>query len=68
MTIQRYRPYSLMDDLQREMSSLLQVPATETNFSHNDWTQMVHIQENTDSYIIQPGLLEVKAADIAVTA
>lgn len=68
MAIQRYRPYSLIDNLQREMSSLFQVPATETNFSEEDWTPAVDIQENTNSYILHADLPGVKAADIEVTA
>lgn len=69
MAIQRYRPYSLLDNLQREMSSLFQVPAaTETNFSQEDWTPAVDIQENADNFIIHADLPGVKAADIEVTA
>ncbi|AFI84381.1 Hsp20/alpha crystallin family protein [Methylophaga nitratireducenticrescens] len=68
MAIQRYRPYSLLDNLQREMSSLFQSPAVETNFSEEDWTPAVDIQENAESYIIHADLPGVKAADIEVTA
>ena len=68
MAIQRYRPYSLLDNLQREMSTLFQLPATETNFSEEDWTPAVDIQENAESYIIHADLPGVKAADIEVTA
>ena len=61
MAIQRYRPYSLLDNLQREMSTLFQSPATETNFSEEDWTPAVDIQENAESYIIHAHLPGVKA-------
>lgn len=68
MAIQRYRPYSLLDNLQREMSSLFQVPATESNFNQEDWTPAVDIQENGENFIIHADLPGVKAADIEVTA
>ncbi|MBN44998.1 MULTISPECIES: Hsp20/alpha crystallin family protein [unclassified Methylophaga] len=68
MAIQRYRPYSLFDNLQREMSSLLQSSATEANFNEEDWTPAVDIQETASSYIIHADLPGVKAADIEVTA
>lgn len=68
MAIQRYRPYSLLDNLQREMSSLFQVSATETNFSQEDWTPAVDIQENANNFIIHADLPGVKATDIEVTA
>ena len=68
MAIQRYRPYSLLDNLQREMSTLFQSPAAETNFSEEDWTPAVDIQENAESFIIHADLPGVKVADIEVTA
>ena len=50
------------------MSTLFQSPAAETNFSEEDWTPAVDIQENAESYIIHADLPGVKAADIEVTA
>ena len=44
MAIQRYRPYSLLDNLQREMSTLFQSPAAETNLSEEHWAPAVDFQ------------------------
>ncbi|EMR13482.1 Heat shock protein Hsp20 [Methylophaga lonarensis MPL] len=70
MAIQRYRPLTLLDQLQREMTSLFnaQSPATEVNFSSEEWSPAVDIQETDAGYVIHADLPGVKSADIEVTA
>ena len=68
MAIQKYRPFSLLDQLQREMGSVFNTPALETSFSTEEWTPAVDIKENENSFVIHADLPGVKSEDIDVTA
>ncbi|WP_438971861.1 Hsp20/alpha crystallin family protein [Methylophaga sp.] len=68
MAIQRYRPYTLLDELQREMSSLFQGPATESSFNSEEWSPAVDISEEEDKFTIHADLPGVKSDEIEVTA
>lgn len=68
MAIQKYRPFSLLDQLQREMGSFFHTPALETSFSTEEWTPAVDIKENENSFVIHADLPGVKSEDIDVTA
>jgi HSP20 family protein len=68
MAIQRYRPLSLLDELQREMSSLFQAPEVESSFSSEEWSPAVDISEDEDKFTIHADLPGVKSDDIEVTA
>ena len=68
MAIQRYRPLSLLDELQREMSSLFHTPAVESSFSSEEWSPAVDISEDEDKFMIHADLPGVKSGDIEVTA
>lgn len=68
MAIQRYRPLSLIDQLQREMASVFNTPATESNFGSEEWTPAVDIAETANDYQIHADLPGVKSEDIEVTA
>lgn len=68
MAIQKYQPTNLWDQLQREMSSVLNVPAVETNFSTAEWAPAVDIKETDNDFVIHADLPGVKSDDIEVTA
>lgn len=68
MAIQRYRPLSLLDELQREMSSLFHAPSVESSFSSEEWSPAVDISEDDDKFIIHADLPGVKPEDIEVSA
>ncbi|MDX1574396.1 MAG: Hsp20/alpha crystallin family protein [Methylophaga sp.] len=68
MAIQRYRPVSLIDQLQREMASVFNPPAVESNFGSEEWTPAVDIAETTEAFQIHADLPGVKSEDIEVTA
>ncbi|MDH5357067.1 MAG: Hsp20/alpha crystallin family protein [Gammaproteobacteria bacterium] len=68
MAIQKYRPFGLLDELQREMSSLFNAPSTETSFSTEDWAPAVDIKETDNEFVIHADLPGVKSDDIDVTA
>lgn len=68
MAIQRYRPLSLLDELQREMNSLFQAPTTESSFNSEEWSPAVDISEDQDKFTIHADLPGVKSEDIEVTA
>ena len=68
MAIQRYRPLSLLDELQREMSSLFNTPAVESSFNSEEWSPAVDISEDQEQFTIHADLPGVKSDDIEVTA
>lgn len=68
MAIQRYRPLSLLDELQREMSSLFNAPAVESSFNSEEWSPAVDISEDQEKFTIHADLPGVKSEDIEVTA
>lgn len=68
MAIQHYRPLSLLDELQREMSSLFHTPAVESSFNSEEWSPAVDISEDENNFTIHADLPGVKSEDIEVTA
>lgn len=68
MAIQKYRPLSLLDELQREMGSLFRTPTIESSFSTEEWSPAVDIKEEDDKFTIHADLPGVKSEDIEVTA
>lgn len=68
MAIQRYRPVSLIDQLQREMASVFNPPSVESNFGSEEWTPAVDIAETAQAFQIHADLPGVKSEDIEVTA
>ena len=68
MAIQRYRPVSLIDQLQREMASVFNPPSVESNFGSEEWTPAVDIAETAQAYLIHADLPGVKSEEIEVTA
>lgn len=68
MAIQRYRPLSLLDELQREMSSMFRMPAVESSFDTEEWSPAVDIREDEEKFTIHADLPGVKSKDIEVTA
>lgn len=67
MAIQKYRPFSLLDQLQKEMGSLFDMPATESNFGTTEWAPAVDIKETEEQFVIHADLPGVKSEDIDVT-
>lgn len=68
MAIQKYRPYSLLDELQREMNTLFQRPETESSFDSEEWSPAVDISEDEDKFTIHADLPGVKSDEIEITA
>lgn len=68
MAIQKYRPYSLLDELQREMNTLFQRPETESSFDSQEWSPAVDISEDEDKFTIHADLPGVKSDEIEITA
>jgi len=68
MAIQKYKPLTLLDQLQQEMSSLFNTPAAEVNFGEAEWAPAVDIKESEKDFIIHADLPGVKSQDIEVTA
>ncbi len=68
MAIQKYRPLTLLDQLQQEMSSLFNAPSAEVNFGSTEWAPAVDIKETEKDFVIHADLPGVKSEDIEVTA
>lgn len=68
MAIQKYRPYSLLDELQREMNTLFQRPETESSFDSEEWSPAVDISEDENKFTIHADLPGVKSDEIEITA
>jgi len=68
MAIQQYRPLSLLDELQRDVSTLFNTPALATNFDSEEWSPAVDIKETKNDFVIHADLPGVKSEDIEVTA
>lgn len=65
MTTQ-YRPLSLMNELQRELSNFFPSRTT-ANFDSEEWSPAVDISDEDDKFVIKADLPGVKADDIKVT-
>lgn len=66
MAIQKYRPFTLLDQLQREVSSLFNAPAV-SNFGTEEWAPAVDIKDEKNKFVIHADLPGVKADDIDVS-
>jgi len=66
MTIQKYKPLSLLDQLQHEMSTLFNKPVV-ANFSTDEWSPAVDIKDEGDKFVIHADLPGVKTEDIDVS-
>lgn len=62
----QYRPLSLMNELQRELSQFFLSPSI-ANFDSQEWSPAVDIADEEDKFIIKADLPGVKAEDIKVT-
>ena len=75
MSLIRYEPYSLLDQLRREFfGSALRDPFSKDDVSGdnpevviNHWRPAVDIREETDRYVIRADLPGVEAKDIDIT-
>jgi HSP20 family protein len=68
MAIQHYKTLSLLDELQRDVSTLFNTPALATNFGSEEWSPAVDIKETKNDFVIHADLPGVKSEDIEVTA
>ncbi|NIR29384.1 MAG: Hsp20/alpha crystallin family protein [Gammaproteobacteria bacterium] len=72
MAITRYEPWSLLNQLQREIDQLYENRGTlagagESSAATSDWIPAVDIQEDADRYVIHADLPGVDSKDIDVT-
>lgn len=65
MNMTRYEPWSVLNQLQREMDSLLRRDA-DTTSPVSDWIPAVDIRETTDSWLIHTDVPGVKVEDIEI--
>ena len=65
MNITRYEPWSLLNQLQREMDSIMHREG-DTTSSVSDWTPAVDIREIDDAYLLHADVPGVKPEDIEI--
>ena len=73
--LSRWNPFREMDDMQRRMSSLLELSpfrrnsltSDEENISVPEWAPLVDIAEDSNGYLIKVELPEVRKDDVKVT-
>lgn len=68
MAIQHYRPLSLLDESQRDVSTLFNTPALLTNSSRAEWSPAVDIKETKNYFVIHAHFPGVKSENIEVNA
>jgi HSP20 family protein len=67
MSMVRYEPWSLFDQLRREMErGLTTQTGEESSAATSDWVPAVDIKENEDSFVIVADIPGVKPEDIEV--
>ncbi len=67
MSMVRYEPWSLFDQLRREMESGLAThPSEDSSIATSDWAPAVDIKETDDSFVIVADIPGVKPEDIEV--
>ncbi len=66
MAIQKYRPLSLLDELQCDVSTLFNIPALATNYATEEWSPTVDIKETKKDFVIHADLPGVKSQNIEV--
>ena len=65
MNITRYEPWSLLNQLQREMDSIMR-REWDTTSPVSDWTPAVDIREIDDAYLLHADVPGVKPEDIEI--
>lgn len=67
MTLVRYQPWSMLDQLRKEMDRAFERNATESgSVVTSDWTPAVDIRETEDAFVIVADIPGVDAKDIDV--
>jgi len=67
MSMVRYEPWSLFDQLRREMERGLSThPTEDSSIATSDWAPAVDIKENDDNFVIVADIPGVKPEDIEV--
>ena len=67
MSMVRYEPWSLFDQLRREMErGLSTLPTEESSIATSDWAPAVDIKETDDKFVIVADIPGVKPEDIEV--
>ena len=67
MAITRYEPWSLLNQLQRELLSSQDEKATEGSIATAEWAPSVDIKEETDKFVIYADIPGVKPDAIEVS-
>ncbi|QLQ33040.1 MAG: Hsp20/alpha crystallin family protein [Candidatus Thiothrix singaporensis] len=65
MNVTRYEPWSLLNQLQREMDNLMRRDA-DTTSPMSDWTPAVDIRETPTAWLLHADIPGVKAEDIEI--
>lgn len=67
MSLVRYEPWSLFDQMRREMErGMSNHPAEDSNIATSDWVPAVDIKENEDNFVIVADIPGVEPDDIEV--
>ena len=71
MTVTRYEPFNMMNQLQREVNRLFETgryrDSEENGVVASDWVPSVDIKEEADSFVIYADLPGVETKDIEIT-
>ncbi len=67
MTLTRYQPWGLLDQLQRELSRGCENNQTNDSVETDQWTPAVDIKEETDCYVLHADIPGVKPDDIEIS-
>ena len=66
MTLTRYQPWSIFDQLRREMDQMQQSGDAGSSMATSDWTPAVDIKETKDAFVIEADIPGVDPKDIEV--
>jgi len=66
MAIMRYEPWSLLNQLQKELDSSYEVNGSEGSISTAEWAPAVDIKEEDDRFVLYADIPGVKSEDIEV--
>ena len=66
MTIMRYEPWSLLNQLQKQLDSSYDDNGSEGSISTAEWTPAVDIKEEDDKFVLLADIPGVKPEDIEV--
>ena len=66
MKIARYEPWSILNQLQREMDNLIRREGDTTTSPVSDWTPAVDIRETDSAYILRVDVPGVNPQDIDI--